>query len=153
MSTRELGSGVGRDGPCLTLRVKVERVVDLLRVSHAPEVIQAYAEAIRSGAPFPPVSVIRFGRRYIITDGHKRFSACRVLRLEEIEVEVWTLGRLFSDLGQQLIRHLHATVTSVGNLARGPEGRRRAFAFAATTVAHWRRIVVSLWSLARRKQG
>ncbi len=125
-------------------RVKIERVLDLLRVSHAPDVIQAYTEAMRAGASFPPVSVIPFGRRYIITDGHKRFNACRALGLEEIEVEIWTLGRLFGDLGRQSIRHLRAMGTAAWNLTRGPEGRRESFNFAATTMAHWRRTVVSL---------
>jgi ParB/Sulfiredoxin domain len=134
-----------------TRQVKIERVVDLLQVSHAPDLIQAYADAMRAGDSFPPVSVIPFGRRYIITDGHKRFNACRALGLEEIEVEIWTLGRLFGDLGRQSVRHLRTMGTAARNLTRGPEGRRDAYNFAATTAAHWRRTVVSLWNLARRK--
>lgn len=134
-----------------TRRVKIERVLDLLQVSHAPDVIEAYAEAMRAGGSFPPVSVIPFGRRYIITDGHKRFSACRALGLEEIEVEIWTLGRLIGDLGRQSIRHLRAIGAAAWNLTRGPEGRRESSNFAAATVAHWRRTLVSLWSLTRRK--
>lgn len=134
-------------------RVKIGRVVDLLRVSHAPEVIRAYAEAMRGGQSFPPISVVPFGRRFIITDGHKRFNACKVLELEEIEVEVWTLGRLMGDLGRQLIRHVRAVGISLLKITRGPEGRREALGFAAATVAHWRRMAVSLWSLLRRREG
>ena len=134
-------------------RVKMGQVVDLLGVSHAPEVIRAYAEAMRVGQSFPPISVIPFGRRFIITDGHKRFNACRVLELEEIDVEVWTPGRLMGDLGRQLIRHVRAVGISLLKITRGPEGRREARGFAAATVAHWRRMAVSLWSLLRRRGG
>jgi len=123
--------------------------VDLLQVSHAPEVIDDFAEAMRVGKSFPPVSVIPFGRRYIVTDGHKRFSACRLLGLEEIEVEVWTLSRLLGDLGRQMIRHLQAVGTAALKVTRGREGRREALGFAATTVAHWKRTLVSLWRLVR----
>lgn len=137
----------------LIRRVKMEQVVDLLGVSHAPDVIRAYVEAMRAGQSFPPISVVSFRRRFIITDGHKRFNACRVLGREEIEVEVWTLGRLISDLGRQLHRHLRAAGISLLKITRGPEGRREALGFAAVTVAHWRRIAASLWSLLRRREG
>ncbi len=130
-------------------RVNMAQMVDLLQVSHAPEMIQTYAEAMRAGESFPPISVIPFGRRYIVTDGHKRFGACRVLGLEEIEVEVWPLGRLVGDLGRQLIRHVRALGTAASNLTRGREGRRKAARFATVTVAHWKRTVVSLWRLIR----
>ena len=130
-----------------TRRVLVKQVVDLLHVTHDPERIQSYCNAMRRGDRFPPISVLRLGRVYIVTDGHKRLAAAKALRMAEIDVEVWSVWRLARDLAGQSARHAAAAGRAFGGLFRGREGRRESRLFVAATVAHWRRTVVSLWQL------
>src|SRR5262245_49152445 len=80
------------------------RVVDLLPVSHAPERIAEYRLAMQRGERFPPIAVVRCGGRYLIADGHKRFSAYRQLTDADIAVEVWTWRRWLRDQAGQLVR-------------------------------------------------
>jgi len=56
------------------------------------DVISDYAEAIGSGATFPPVVVYYDGDRYWLADGFHRFHACRKLGREHISL--WSYRRL-----------------------------------------------------------
>jgi hypothetical protein len=104
------------------------------------------------GSAFPPISVFCLGRRFVITDGHKRFAAASALGLNELEVEVWTVGELIADLLGQLDRHGRAGWRAATSLFRGREARRQGARFAASTLLHWRRMAVSLWTLIFRRR-
>ena len=134
-----------------TRLVRVDQVVDLLAVSHAPERIAAYRQAMAEGARFPPIAVLRCGRRYVIADGHKRFSAYVQLSDAPLPVEVWTLRRWARDQWHQL---RHKTGQQV-RLLRGGAGdaanRRAAHRLFWDTVGHWQRIARSLRVAGRRR--
>lgn len=53
-----------------------------------PFVVDEYAEAMRNGAKFPPVSVFYDGALYWLADGFHRASAARKLNLSTIEADV-----------------------------------------------------------------
>jgi hypothetical protein len=122
-------------------------VVDLLNVTHAPDCIDSYREAMRRGERFPPISVYSLGGVFIVTDGHKRLTACKQLDVRTIDVELWSLRRLVGDLAGQSARHASAAVRAGGGLFRGRGGRQEFKLFVAATAAHWKRTVISLWRL------
>ena len=124
--------------------VRVEEIVDLLAVSHAAERIAAYRDAMAAGARFPPIAVLRFGRRYLIADGHKRFSAYRQLSEAPLAVQVWTLRHCLRDQWQQLRRKTRQQADVLRGGARDPANRRAAHRLFWDTVGHWQRIVRSL---------
>jgi hypothetical protein len=124
--------------------VAIREVLDLLQVSHAPERIGAYRDAMQAGAVFPPISVIRVGGRYLIADGHKRFSAYRMLPVNDILVEVWTLRRVGRDQWQQLGRKTRQQLALLRASAQDPSARRAVRRLALDTVGHWRRVLRSL---------
>lgn len=130
-----------------TRRVSVCQVVDLLNVTHAPGRIESYRQAMRAGDRFPPISVVRLGRRYVVADGHKRLVAVKALGEERIDVEVWSLWRLTRDLVGQSARHAAAAGRALGGVFRGADGRRESWSFMTATVAHWGRTVRSLWKI------
>lgn len=130
--------------------VRVDQIVDLLNVPHAQQQIEAYRQAMLDGSKFPPISVFRLGRRFIITDGHKRFAAALDLGLSELDVELWTVRELAADLLAQLGRHSRAGWRAATGLYRGGEARREGARFAASTLRHWRRMATSLWILIVR---
>lgn len=103
-----------------------------------------------AGARFPPVSVIRIGNRFIIADGHARFQAYRRLSMTNIPVEVWSVRRCLLDQRQQLLRQSRRQWDLLKRSPRDAEARRQLAALAQTTLRHWRRVVLSLFSLARR---
>ncbi len=127
--------------------VRVDQIVDLLNVSHAQPQIAEYRQAMHCGSKFPPISVFRLGRKFVITDGHKRFAAALDLGLSEVDVELWTVRDLTADLLAQLGRHSRAGWRAVTGLHHGREARREGAIFAASTVLHWRRMAASLWNL------
>jgi hypothetical protein len=49
---------------------------------------QRIAEAMRRGAPMPPIDVYRVGDMHFVRDGHHRVSVARQLRLDVIEAHV-----------------------------------------------------------------
>ncbi len=104
-----------------TRRISVCQLVDLLNVTHAPGRIESYRQAMRAGDRFPPISVVRLGRRYVVADGHKRLVAVKALGEEHIDVEVWSPWRLTRDLAGQSARHAR----SGGQSARRRLPRRR----------------------------
>lgn len=127
-----------------TRAVPQQRVIDLLPITHAPERIAVYREAMERGDRFPPVSVLRVGTRYFIADGHKRFSAYRALTTGEVVVELWTVRRWLSDQARQLAQktrqHLRLLVASCSD----PKARAALTRLVGDTIGHWRRIGRSL---------
>ena len=129
-----------------TLTVAIGAVTDLLSVPHAPDVVSRYRDAMLAGSRFPPVSVIRFGRRLLLADGNKRLRAYRALAPATIVVEVWTLRRWLADQARQLRRNAAKNATILKRCARDPAGALRLF---RTTTAHWSRVARSLFGRTR----
>jgi hypothetical protein len=127
-----------------TLGVRVEEVVDLLEVSHAPERIEEYRRAMAAGDRFPPIAVVRLGGRLLLADGHKRFQAFRALGGEEIHVEVWPWRRWLADQRRQLSGKTRAHGSLLRRLPRHGEARAAARRLFWDTLGHWRRIAASL---------
>jgi hypothetical protein len=131
-----------------TRTLPADAVVDLLPLSHVPERVAAYRDRMRAGDRFPPISVIRVFGRYVIADGHKRYSAYRLLGAPEIVVEVWPLTRWLRDQWRQAADHAHKNARIVSVSITDP---RQAGRLLLTTVLHWRRVASSLiWRTARR---
>ena len=131
----------------------LDAVVDLLEVTHAPERIAEYRRAMQRGERFPPISVVRLGGRFLVADGHKRFSAYRSLPITEIVVEVWTLRRWRRDQWRQLRTK---TVQQWRLLWRSPvdrAARRQAVRLFWDTVGHWRRFAMSFARRATRSRS
>jgi ParB-like nuclease family protein len=129
----------------------LDRVVDLLHISHAPERITAYRQAMLHGARFPPIAVVRVAGRYMIADGHKRFSAYKSLPVTEILVEVWTTRRWLQDQWRQFAGK---TAQQVRTLFRSPidsTARRQARRLFWDTTGHWARITRSMWRQVRNR--
>lgn len=127
-----------------TRTVPINTVVDLLHVTHAPERIASYRVAMQRGDRFPPIAVVCIAGRFLIADGHKRFSAYRSLPVSEIVVEVWTLRRWLRDQGRQF---LHKTRQQWRVLSRSIVDRRarpQAARLFWDTVGHWKRVGRSL---------
>jgi hypothetical protein len=121
------------------------RVVDPLPVSHAPERIEAYRLAMERGERFPPIAVVRWGARFLVADGHKRFTAYRQLSgRDEIVVEVWPLRRWLRDQLGQLRRKTRQQLGILRRSYTDPQARRDATRLAWDTVGHWRRMALSL---------
>jgi hypothetical protein len=125
----------------------VAAVIDVLQVSHAPERIAEYRDAMRRGERFPPVSVVRLGGRFFIADGHKRFSAYKEMGAERILVEVWSLRRWLRDQGGQLGRKTRAQVAILVRSPFDASARARGRRLFWDSVGHWRRIATSLAAL------
>jgi len=127
-----------------TRRVRIDQVVDLLPVSHAPERIAAYRSAMERGELFPPISVVRVAGRLLIADGHKRFSAYRSLPVTEIVVEVWTMRRWLHDQGGQFVRKTRQQCSLLWRSAHDPGARAQATRLFWDTIGHWRRMALSV---------
>jgi hypothetical protein len=132
-----------------TLVLPVGAIVDLLQVTHASERIAAYRDAMRRGDRFPPVSVVRIAGRFVLADGHKRFSAYRTLREPAIVVEVWPLRRLLLDQWRQFVHKSRQQWRVVSRSPVDPAARAQAVRLFWDTVGHWKRAGLSL--LRRRR--
>ncbi|MBK9968496.1 MAG: hypothetical protein IPP07_27995 [Holophagales bacterium] len=132
--------------PTRTLRL--DEVVDLLELTHAPEVIRGYRERMSAGDLFPPVSVIRLFGRWLVADGHKRYVAWAGLGGSEIVVEVWPLGRWLGDQAGQTARNARKNGRILARLFVDP---RESLLLARTTAEHWRRVARSLARRALRR--
>ena len=132
------------------LVLDLAEVVDLLHVSHAPERIAEYKEAMRGGARFPPVAVVRLFGRFYLADGHKRFSAFRDLGGERFPVEVWGVRRWLGDQAGQLARKTRSQVAVIARTPFDAAARSRARRMFWDSIGHWRRIALSLATLRRR---
>jgi hypothetical protein len=128
----------------------LERVIDPLAISHAPEHVARYRDAMAAGDRFPPISVIRVFGRYLVADGHKRLAAYRSFGPADILVEVWPIGRWFRDQKRQAATNLRKNRTIVQLAMREP---RAAFRLLLSTVLHWKRVAASLafWIARRRR--
>jgi hypothetical protein len=124
--------------------VPLDRVVDPLPVSHAPERIEQYRMAMARGERFPPIAVVHVGGRFLVADGHKRFSAYKGLARDRIVVEVWTIRRWLRDQWTQLTRKTRQQVTVLRRSRTDPQARQQAVRLALDTLGHWRRVVRSL---------
>jgi len=124
----------------------LECVVDPLSVSHAPERIAEYRAAMQRGDRFPPIAVVRVGRRFLVADGHKRLSACRELIRGPIVVEVWTVRRWLRDQWQQFTRKTRQQARLARRSTSDPRARQEARRLALDTIGHWRRMARSLRS-------
>ncbi len=131
-----------------TRRLASRAVVDLLPLSHAPDVVASYAEAMRRGERFPPVGVVRLLGRFVVADGHQRLAAFRSLGGEELVVEVWPLTRLLADQVRQLRDNGRKNVRILRASLRDRAEARR---LVADTVGHWRRVAASLAHLLGRR--
>ncbi|MBI4516413.1 MAG: ABC transporter ATP-binding protein [Deltaproteobacteria bacterium] len=127
-----------------TQTVLTASVVDLLHLSHAPWRVAEYREAMLRGERFPPISVVRLGRRLLIADGHKRFSAYAALGNRTIVVEMWPWRRWLADQGRQLVHKLSQLLSIMIGSLHDPRARRAAVRLFHDTVGHWRRIAHSL---------
>lgn len=122
----------------------IDRIVDLLQVTHDPETVMAYREAMRQGAKFPPISVVSFAGRGVVADGHKRLTAYKGLCPDPIVVEVWPWRRLVGHLANQLLRSLRRCLRITARAPWTIEGRAEARRLLRDTAVHWQRTVVSL---------
>jgi hypothetical protein len=132
--------------------VRVDAVVDLLEVTHLPERIIEYRQAMERGARFPPIAVVRVAGRFLVADGHKRLSAYKALPVDEIVVEVWTMRRWLHDQWRQLV---HKTRQQWWLLWRSPvdrQARAQARRLFWDTVGHWKRVVSSLSRVWQRRR-
>jgi ATP-binding cassette, subfamily B, bacterial MsbA len=135
-----------------TLETPIESVIDLLSATHAPEKIDEYREAMDRGATFPPIGVFKVGRVFVVTDGHKRLSACKQRGMVRVMVELWTVSRLLADLWDQTVRSTRRLVSSLVHTTHDPESRRRLHRLYWDTVLHWKRLFVTLPTLVRGGQ-
>jgi ATP-binding cassette, subfamily B, bacterial MsbA len=124
--------------------VPVGEVIDLLNQTHRPDKVAEFRAAMDAGVLFPPLAVVRFGRRYILTDGHKRLTACKQRQMSHVMVEVWTLRRWLADLRAQS-RHKARQVARLGTRsAIDPASRKASRRLFWDTVGHWQRIFRSI---------
>ena len=142
------GSPSERDGParasCFnpalaafpTRRVPIDRVVDLLPVSHAPERIDEYRRAMQRGERFPPIAVVRFAGRFC----RRRTQALQRLPPaagDEIVVEVWTRRRWLRDqCGTIAAQDAPAVEPAVAQRV-DPQARARGDRLFWDTLGHW----------------
>jgi hypothetical protein len=127
-----------------TRAVAIERVVDLLHVTHAADRIAEYSQAMRRGERFPPIAVVRVGARFFVADGHKRLRAYRALAPRTVVVEVWPLRRWLTDQYGQWRRKTRQQVVLFWRSLHDPAARPQARRLLWDTVAHWKRLLVSL---------
>ena len=119
----------------------VTDVVDLLPLSHVPERVRLYQERMAAGDRFPPIAVIRVLGRFVIADGHKRYTAYRGLDRREMLVEVWPLHRWLRDQGEQAVGNVRKNARILATSVSDP---RQAWRLLLTTLLHWRRVATSL---------
>jgi hypothetical protein len=124
-----------------TRRLPIAEVIDVLTSTHAPERVAEYRERMLRGDRFPPVSVIRFARRFILADGHKRLAAYRTLGHSTIVVEIWTYRRFVRDQWQQARKNARKNQRIVIHALTDPPEARRLI---LSTALHWKRVGGSL---------
>jgi hypothetical protein len=132
-----------------THEVPIEAVTDLLTVSHAPERIAAYADAMQAGAKFPPVCVVRLAGRLVVADGHKRLAAARESGARTVLIEIWSWRTWAADQRRQAAGNLRKNGRILRYAFTNP---REALRLARTTTDHWRRVARSLTRTARGSQ-
>jgi len=133
-----------------TRAAPVARVVDLLIVTHASERVEQYRQAMLRGDRFPPVSVLPLFGWFLLTDGHKRFTAYKSLETAEMPVQVWTIRRSMAHLARQTLREASEGCRIVARLGRDPEAAALLKKFLWSRVIHYRRLGRSLWTRISR---
>lgn len=101
------------------------------------------------GERFPPISVIRVGKHYLVADGHKRFKAYTQFSFDEIMVEVWTIRRWMLDQWQQFTKKNAQITLLLVNTPVSADARREIVLLAKSTLAHWKRVAISLLTWSR----
>jgi hypothetical protein len=124
-----------------TIVLACRDVIDPLAVTHAPARVSEYRSRMIAGDRFPPVSVLRIAGRYLLVDGHKRFTAYRKLGHTHLVVEIWPLSRWLQDQGRQLRDNGRKNVRILVMSVRHPVEARRLL---LATVLHWHRVAKSL---------
>ncbi len=129
-----------------TRTVSLDRVIDLLAPTHAPDRVARYRERMLLGDRFPPVSVVVIAGRMIVADGHKRLTAYKTFGRDDITVEIWTFRRFLQDQWAQVRANarknrliLTQSVSNPGESVRLLRG----------TLLHWKRVATSL--IGRRR--
>ena len=131
--------------------VRVEQLVDVLHVTHRPDCVEQYRQAMQRGDLFPPVSVLAIGRWLFIADGHKRFQAYRLLAAKDIVIEVWPLWRWLRDQWQQFVNKTRQQWRLTIRIPFDPLARAEARRLVRETLRHWKRLAVSLFLLLSRR--
>jgi hypothetical protein len=130
--------------------VSLAQVVDLLHVTHRPDEIERFRQAIEAGDRFPPISVVHLAGRFFVADGHKRFSAYAALSVSQIVVEIWTTRRWLQDQWRQFRHKSRQQCRLAFRSLFEQRARAEARRLVLDTIRHWRRIVVSLTTRPRR---
>jgi len=128
-----------------TRTVPVSRVIDLLVVTHATERVAEYRQAMLQGGSFPPISVLPLLGWFLVTDGHKRFTAYSSLGDPEILVQIWTLRRSLLHLGQQTLKEVTQGFRLISSLGRDPQAPTELKKFLGSRVRHYQRMGRSFW--------
>jgi hypothetical protein len=126
--------------------VPVCRVVDLLSITHVPDRVEQYRDAMLRGELFPPICVLPLFGWFLLTDGHKRFTAYKSFGENQIVAQVWTLRRSVSHLGGQTLREAREGARIVSQLGRDPQAPVQLKKFLRSRVVHYRRLGRSLWA-------
>jgi hypothetical protein len=130
-------------------RVPLDRLLDPLAVSHAPETVERYRVAMAAGDRFPPIAVVRWLGVFWVADGHKRLAAARALARDpgaSIPVEVWGLPRWTADQLRQVRGELAKARRIPALLLRHP---RQGVELLFASPRHWLRVARSLSRHAR----
>jgi hypothetical protein len=121
--------------------VETSSVIDLLELTHAEDCIATYRKEMEDGSRFPPIAVVRLGRRLVLADGHKRLAAARQLEIEIIPVEIWGMRRLLRDQSRQLKKNVGRNRRILRHLLTDP---KTAWSLFSPTVAHWLRVLKNI---------
>jgi hypothetical protein len=130
--------------------VSLAQVVDLLHVTHRPDEIERFRQAIEGGDRFPPISVVPLAGRFYVADGHKRFSAYGSLPVSHIVVQVWTIRRWLQDQWRQFRHKTRQQCSLAFRSLYDQRARAEARRLVLDTIGHWRRILVSLTTRSTR---
>jgi hypothetical protein len=124
-----------------TRTVSIDRVIDLLAPTHAPDRVACYRERMLVGDRFPPVSVLAIAGRYIVADGHKRLTAYKMLGRRDITIEMWTVRRFLKDQWNQAVANSRKNRLILAHSVTDP---RESLRLIRSTALHWKRVATAL---------
>lgn len=131
--------------------VPLDVVIDPLEVTHAPDRVDGYADAMRRGERFPPISAVPIAGRFLVTDGHKRLAAFRQLGAGEIPVQLWTPFMVVREQWRQTRDHYGRGLRILLRCPREKPARREALIFLRSEAEHYVRLARSFARLLRRR--